>query len=240
MRRVDEYRIALRSLAGSLEPYLSEHSGLLGPRGNLELVQAVADESPAVLLRSYDQHEDEFFAACGTVGLGRLLAEVDASAEAELHQLAGDPRWRVREAVAMPLQRLGDADEDRMLDIVEHWATDPSPLVLRAGIAGACEPRLLTRPESVRRVLDVLDLTTQALASCSPVRARSESFRVLRQALAYCWSVAVAARPQPGFERWTSSENRDVRWMLRKNLTKARMQHADPDRCRDMERRLAA
>jgi len=241
--RVAEYRDTLRALSGSWEPYLREHSGLPGPRGNLELVQAVAEEAPAERLRAYAEEEDEFLAACGTVGLGRLLAESDATAEAALHRLAGDRRWRVREAAAMALQRLGDGDENRMLEIAERWAADPSLLVRRAAIAGACEPRLLTRPETVERVFGVLDVTTRALADCPPAQARSEPFRVLRQALAYCWSVAVAAAPEPGFdrfERWIADEHRDVRWMLRKNLTKARMRKADPRRCLELDRRLAS
>ena len=54
--------------------------------------------------------------------------------------------------------------------------------------------------------------------------------------------VAVAAAPEPGFdrfERWIADEHRDVRWMLRKNLTKARMRKADPRRCLELDRRLA-
>jgi hypothetical protein len=41
MSRADEYRRELARLA-DWEPYLQEHSGLPGPRGNLELAQAVA------------------------------------------------------------------------------------------------------------------------------------------------------------------------------------------------------
>ena len=65
---------------------------------------------------------------------------------------------------------------------------------------------------------------------------------MLRLALAYCWSVAVAAAPETGFdrfERWVADQNRDVRWMLRQNLTKARMRKADPQRCQELEQRLA-
>lgn len=129
-----------------------------------------------------------------------------------------------------------------MLEVVEKWAADPSLLVCRAAIAGACEPRLLRRPDAVRRVLGVLHQATAALAACSPEQTHSEPFRVLRLALAYCWSVAVAAAPDPGFdrfERWLADGSRDVRWMMRKNLTKARMRKADPQRCIDLERRLA-
>ena len=43
MTKVDEHRAALRALQ-DWEPYLLDHSGLPGPRANLELIAAVADE----------------------------------------------------------------------------------------------------------------------------------------------------------------------------------------------------
>ena len=143
----------------------------------------------------------------------------------------------------MALQRLGDADEPHMLEVVEKWSADPSlPLIRRAAIAGACEPRLLTNAATVRRVLDVLDVVTAALAACPEDEQRSEPFRVLRLALAYCWSVAVAAAPEEGFAHfgaWTAASNRHVRWVMRKNLTKARMRRVDPERCRALDASLA-
>lgn len=54
---------------------------------------------------------------------------------------------------------------------------------------------------------------------------------VLRQALGYCWSVAVAAYPEPGraaFSHWLASTDRDVRWILRENLKKNRLVRLDP------------
>jgi hypothetical protein len=57
--------------------------------------------------------------------------------------------------------------------------------------------------------------------------------RVLRQALGYCWSVAVAALPAEGFarlERWAAADDPDVRWLVRENLRKSRTRRADPER----------
>lgn len=56
--------------------------------------------------------------------------------------------------------------------------------------------------------------------------------RTLRQALAYGWSVAVAALPAEGkatFERWLDSSDPDVRWLLRENLRKQRLKQMDSD-----------
>jgi hypothetical protein len=61
---------------------------------------------------------------------------------------------------------------------------------------------------------------------------------VLRQALGYCWSVAIAASPDEGFrlfERWATIEDADVRWVVRENLKKKRLARADQDRCRKLE-----
>lgn len=50
MSKVDAYRAALRERK-SWRPYLLEHSGLPGPRGNLELAKAVAAEDDEALFR---------------------------------------------------------------------------------------------------------------------------------------------------------------------------------------------
>ncbi len=137
----DDYRRALRD-AADWASYLREHSGLPGPRANLELVQAVADEGDAARLDALIDTDDEYLVMCGVVGLGRLLAE-GAEVVPRLRRHAMDSRWRVREAVAMALQRLGDADLPRLVDLASDWANDDHPLVQRAAVAGICEPRLL-------------------------------------------------------------------------------------------------
>ena len=43
----------------------------------------------------------------------------------------------------------------------------------------------------------------------------------------------MAALPADGFgrlERWAAGDDPDVRWLVRKNLTKSRLIRADPDR----------
>lgn len=234
MGRVDEYRSALRALpVERWDAYLAEHSGLPGPRGNLELLAAVGDEAPASLLWRYAGSSDEYQASCGAAGLGRLAADGDGDALAKLRELAADERWRVREGVAMALQRIGDADPAALLRIAGDWGGDPDPLVQRAAVAGPCEPRLLHDPDVARRVLAVLDTVTDALARRPAGERRRPGVRTLRQALGYCWSVAVAAAPGPGFdhlERWSRSDDPDVRWVLRENLAKARLRRAAPQR----------
>lgn len=240
----DTHRAALTALPhDAWGEYLDAHSGLPGPRGNLELLAAAGDLAPADLLRAWSASDDEYRAAVGTAGLGRLAVEGDATALDELRARANDPRWRVREAVAMGLQRVGDADTARLHAVAEAWATG-SPLEQRAAIAGVCEPRLLRAPADAAPAVALVARVTTALAALPADRRRADDVRTLRQALGYCWSVAVAADPAAGFPVFEAlmepaARDADVRWVLRTNLTKARLTRADADRTAALATRVA-
>ena len=238
MSRIDEYRTTLRSLDPPWTSYLLAESRLPGPRGNLELVHAVAEEADLDQLLDLLDHppdaapagaRDEFLPVCGVVGLGRWIAAGRAELVPRLRAAASDPRWRVREGVAMALQRIGDADFPALLALADEWAKG-NRLEQRAAMAGLCEPRLLDDEARVRAVLDVLDGVTGTLRG-APDRA-DEAFRVLRKALGYCWSVAIAASPADGmrrFERWVADADPDVGWVVRENLRKKRLARMDAD-----------
>jgi hypothetical protein len=132
------------------------------------------------------------------VGLGRLLAEGDAEALAELRAHAGDERWRVREAVAMGLQRWGREDFDGLAAAMAEWASG-SWLERRAAAAALCEPVLLTDAGRVRATLGVLEAATGPVEAAGTEERRSEAFKAFRKGLGYCWSVAVAAAPEVGW-----------------------------------------
>ncbi|WP_454857988.1 HEAT repeat domain-containing protein [Promicromonospora soli] len=226
MGRRDLYRTALRGLDARRWPeYLRENSGLPGPRGNIELAQAVADEGNLATFDRMIETDDEYLVFCGVIGLGRLLADgMDVLSRLRGH--AVDARWRVREAVAMALQRLGDADLPRMLTTVTAWVDDPHPLVRRAAAAAVCEPRLLTTGPAAACAIEVCSRATEGLARLPSDRRRDPGVRSLRQALGYCWSVAVAADPVAGLPRFLAlgdSTDRDVAWIVRENGKKARL-----------------
>lgn len=221
-------------------PYLLAESGLPGPRGNLELAQAAADAGRLEQFnfwlewtpdRAPVNTPQEFLSFCGTVGLGRLLAENPLEHHElldRLRLLAADPRWRMREAVAMALQRLGARDMDVLLDAVASWA-EGRPYEMRAAAAGICEPALLGEEPHALRVLDVLERITARLEAWPA--PRDVEGMVLRQALGYCWSVAAAACPTEGKRRiecWAASPDKDVRWVVRENLNKNRLVRIDP------------
>jgi hypothetical protein len=239
--KTEELRRAFRD-AKDPEVFIRRHSNLPGPRGNLELVQAVADEGDEALFRRLvawgpdrapENTPEGFLPVCGLVGLGRLVADGRVDLVPELRPFAEDPRWRVREAVAMALQRWGVADMKGLLAEMRRWAAG-SRLEQRAAAAGLCEPDLLRRPSDVRSVFAILDRITRSVEGAAD--RREEPFRVLRKALGYCWSVAVAALPEEGMnllEAWIGSDDPDVRWILRENLKKRRLFAIAGDRMDD-------
>jgi hypothetical protein len=230
-----EWRSRFRN-AADREALLRAESGLPGPRGNLELLQVAADDAAESDLRRWaairpleapTNTPGEFIVACGVVGLGRLVVQGRLGAD-ELRPHARDERWRVREAVAMALQRIGAADMDRLLGVVAGWMHGDR-LEQRAVVAGLAEPVLLRDPRHARAVLSVLDGITATMVGATD--RGEEPFRVLRQALGYAWSVAIAALPGEGtalLDRWCRSGDPDLRWIVRENLRKARLAKAAP------------
>lgn len=213
--KIDQYRSELQA-ASDWDRYLIGHSGLPGPRANLELVEAAGDVASLDVLWRWAQSSNEYLALCGAAGLGRF-ALTDPNVLPRIKELASDSRWRVREGVAIALQRVGKHDMARLIKEMQSWARG-SAYVQRAAAAALCEPALLNDPKQVRQVLAVLDRITRSFLSLRD--------RVLRQALGYCWSVAAAASPEDGrtaMEKWLGSDDPDVRWIMRTNLAKARM-----------------
>ncbi len=226
--RVEKYREELRELK-SWEPYLHKHSGLPGPRANLELVAAVAEEADADRLWRLSASGDEFLALCGTAGLGRVALMEPETVMTWLHELASDPRWRVREGVALALQRFGRENMARLLEEMRSWANE-TPFIQRAAAAALCEPDLLRRPEDTVEVLMVLDHITKTMGAAT--NRKDEGFQALRKALGYCWSVAAAASPanaRPYIEKWLQSTDKDIAWVMKSNLGKARTAGFDGD-----------
>jgi hypothetical protein len=237
MNKRDEYIETLRSV-DNLTSYLLENSDLPGPRANLELADAVASlitRSQINQFIAYDvlaapEHSvEEFLPVCGTIALGYELRRGKEDVIPLLHKFANDPRWRIRESVAIALQIFGDTNIDRMLEIVRIMAKG-TPYEQRAAAAAICEPRLLVKEEHARAALDVLDEITQSILSRE--ERTSAEFKTLRKGLAYCWSVAVAALPDTGkrrFSAWINTTDKDIRWVLRENLKKNRFLKMDPD-----------
>ena len=231
MSKKDTYRHTLRDLDDWI-PFLRKESGLPGPRGNLELAYVVAQEGNRerfeglLSIQAEENTPDVFLIFCGVVGLGKLAARYRNLFE-RLRPYASDPRWRIREALATGLQLAGDLNMNLVLKEMKKWSRG-NWYEKRAVAAALAEPRLLDRPGYVKQVLRILDNIT---ASMERSDAKDEPFKVLRQGMGYCWSVAVAALPEEGkplMETWLRSADKDIHWMMKENLKKNRLVKMDP------------
>lgn len=212
--------------------YLMKESGLPGPRGNLELAQAFAEFGDEEKIKNYLSIKLEdaptnsarvFLTFCGVVGLGTLINKGKRKYLPQLRGFASDPRWRIREAVAMALQRVGDVDIDFLLREMKDWSKG-NLLEKRAAAAALCEPRLLTSEKVADAVLEILDDITVSIVGF--INPKSEAYGVLKKGLAYCWSVAVAACPEKGkklMEKWAERNDKNIIWIMKENLKKNRL-----------------
>jgi hypothetical protein len=237
MSKIDEYRAILQEL-DPWDPYLLQESNLPGPRANLELAFAVAqegDESRFLRYADLDElkapanSQPEFLAFCGVLGLGYLAAHGQTSHLPFLRICASDIRWRIREAVALGLQRYGEEDMLGLIELMEFWI-EGNHYERRAAVAALCEPGLLQESKWAPRIFDILDRITSSIAE--EVNRKADDFKVLRKGLGYGWSVAVAAQPGIGkgvMENWIGSDDKDVRWIMKQNLKKKRLIRMDED-----------
>jgi hypothetical protein len=233
MSKMDDYREKLKQLHEWI-PFLKKESGLPGPRGNLELAHAVVqvgNKKQFEQLLSFEAKENTpevFLVFCGVLGLGRLAVGKPTHFE-RLRGYASDPRWRIREAVATGLQLTGNQDMSLLLKEMQKWSKG-NWYEKRAAAAALAEPRLLKKPKEVEKVLHILDRITASMETTNS--EKDDAYKVLRQGVGYCWSVAIVALPETGkslFEKWLTSDDKDIRWMMKENLKKNRLIKMDAD-----------
>ncbi len=235
--KIDHYIEQLKATR-DWDTYLQKESGLPGPRGNLELAEAFAEIGDEPHIKRYlTIKQDEapensakvFLVFCGVVGLSTLINVGKTEYLKTLRPFASDPRWRIREGVAMALQRIGDEN----LDLALHEAKELSRgnfLQKRAAAAALCEPRLLKTEKVAAEVLRMLDDITASILGYDA--KGDQAFDVLRKGLAYCWSVAVAGCPENGkwlMGKWLETHDKNIVWIMRENLKKNRLLKMDKD-----------
>src|SRR5574341_689913 len=173
---------------GVLASYAGEGAGELW-----ELCLAMAETSVQAAPVNDPQ---EFIPFCGTVGVGALGAVSPALFEkalAALKHLAGDPRWRMREGVAMALQRLAASRGSETWQALQAWIAEAGLLEMRAAAAAVAEPALL---KDAGLATQAVHMHQTILAQVLQIQGRkSEAFRILRQALGYTLSVVTQAAP---------------------------------------------
>lgn len=235
MGKIEEYRQKLKNLE-SWDDFLRQESRLPGPRANLELAFAVASEGTVEQLLRFanlDSNQapqntpEEFLAFCGVLGLGYLMARGEGDYFGLLLVKASDSRWRIRESVALGLQKYGQISLVHLLEMMRDWAKG-TLLERRAVVATLCEPSLLENPIDAAEIIEIINQVTASILDESD--RKSEEFGVLRKGLGYGWSVVVAAQPfigKPFMEQWIGSQDPDIRWIMKQNLKKNRLVRMD-------------
>ena len=180
MSMVFVYRETLRQLAG-WDRYLLENSSLPGPRGNLELLQAVVEEGDEACFRhllTYDPSvaptntPEEFLAACGAAGLGKLMAAGQTGVLEDLRVLFSS-RPAVGGYVKAWPWPCSISATTTCRNCSTRWPSGAAATCgKRAVVAALCEPRLLRIPAQVQRVLSILDQITAGLAAQTVARRK--------------------------------------------------------------------
>jgi len=241
--------------------YLLSNSGLPGPRGNLELAKdfvglvedyvskssrrmwslcvKLADVSPD---EAPVNNPREFLPFCGIYAMGAIGSSsltYFREALSRIRKSASDPRWRIREAVAMGIQELLAKQTQNTLKELEGWIMKDNWLVMRAVAAGVAEPALLTNKRTAR---SALKLHKRIFTQILNARERgSGEFKTLKKGLGYTLSVVICAVPKEGFEymhELLDSRDADVVWIIKENLKKNRLMKNYPDNVASVEELL--
>ena len=237
---------------GALEGYLIAHSALPGPRMNIALAGTFADvigqlvtqpEMPLVehlealldgwaalsLIEAPANDPREILPSTAALTYGQVaVARPDwwNDEVTKLQRAASHPRWRVREMVAAALQRMLAVDWQSAYQVLTNWLLDDDPLVIRACAAAIAEPPLLKNKVRGDNALFIQARAVEWLARQPQESRREEAVSVLRKALGYTLSVAIAATPEAGLAllvQLSVSADKDIQWIVRENLKKQRL-----------------
>lgn len=227
-----------------LEYRLLGESNLPGPRANLGVASAFADAFASnevtceawELIVDWSQISDaptddprEFlpFSALQAMGAYYRYAE---SARREIilnrcYVAMIDSRWRMREAAAIALQRIGEQDFEVLQSLFDSMFSSAGALEKRAFIATLAHPPLLKEPA---HALYALKLSEQILNEiiAGQTRYNTEDFRILSKGLEYAFSVFVEHAPEAGFQllaKFAVTEDKRMLKIIKSNLGKARL-----------------
>jgi len=242
--------------------YLMSNSNLPSPRGNLELAKAFAEVAEVYSSKDPERlwglclkltkissdeapvnDPREFLPFCGAYAIGAIGSVSSAFFEQALNylqELANDPRWRTREAVAMGIQKLLAKQTRTTLRALEDWVENSKWLAMRAVAAGVAEPPLLRNQQTARVALELHKKIFVKILTTTTDRKLYE-FKTMRKGLGYTLSVVVHAIPKEGFEymrQLINSQDADILWIIKQNLKKNRLIKNFPDEVASMAKLL--
>jgi hypothetical protein len=205
-----------------------------GPDPPVAALEALLDRWAAMPEQQAPADRPEVILPCAAVAaygeVGAVRPDWWDDEVAKLGVAATDGRWRVREVVALALQRLLDADWDRTARVLLEWAAAEDPLLVRAAAAAVAEPSLLRSEDRRASAAQVQRRAVERLRAYPAQSRRTPPVRVLRQALGFTVSVVVAASGDFALlEGMAASGDPDLRWVVRENLKRRRLRRW-PDR----------
>jgi hypothetical protein len=243
-----------RSRAAQVRTILAENSGLPGPRSNLELAYSFAravagmrvddwlwdflvEMARTSVANAPENTPKVFLPVCGLMALGALYGNGlprprRRSARAVITAAAVDPRWRVREGVAMALQLIGEPDPAALRELVDEWLPKAGPYEMRAIAAGLAHPPILGDAGFALYCMGVARAILSAVSRAPADERKTDGFKVLRQGMGYAVSVFAAHCPAEGFalmEKSAAVRDPDVAWIVRENLKKKRIAKEFPE-----------
>jgi hypothetical protein len=236
---------------------LAVASGLPGPRMNAGVAVGFANECAArgkaadkliERLASLDAElapgatELEFLPVCGVLALGaRAAKETDRKLRTKtllrLHDAAEDVRFRVREAAAMALARLGSTDGDGLIADIGSWMDGffQSAAVLRA----IADPLWLTALTDVEPVVERMDAAFLLARDAPRSAVRWPGWKALHEELGQTPAAVAARFGAPVFDmlvRWSETSMPELREAIEQGLRDKRLGgrfHADIERVRE-------
>jgi hypothetical protein len=218
-----------------LERFLIENSKLPGPRANLELAFALSEvyENIKVLTKWTEidaDHADvndpkSFLPFCAAIALGRLYTKTkDNRIIRILKKLAGDDRWRIREAVAFGFQRIGEDNISELKRIFSEWIVKSNNREKRTILVSLAHPEILDENTALF-CFEILEYVFENME-------RDDDFEILKKGLEFTISVYIVANPESGFsfiEKWIGKD-KVIDEIIKTNLKKNRLLKEYPER----------
>ncbi|WP_066504157.1 hypothetical protein [Abyssisolibacter fermentans] len=230
-----------------IQEFLIENSNLPGRRANLELAKAfgdyfegkVIDDELWDMLHSFSSINNcdaptndpkEFLPFCALQAFGSIYLYLDKQKRAIIFSLLknsmNDPRWRIREAVAMSFQRIAEKDFQVIRELISFSYKDSNFLEKRAFACALAHPPILSKKENVLFCLHISEEILKDINNLNPTDYRNESFKILQKGMEYAISVFVAELPTEGFnmmKNYAMIDNEIIKKIIKSNINKNRL-----------------
>lgn len=228
--------------AGELTGFMSEHSGLPGPRGNITLAaeasRLIAADWGAEgrflreLVEDWASSGDEYLMFTAHMALGYILVVSPAEEPWALPILYGgnfSGLWRAREGVTFALEELLDGRRGFAIALIDEWCADGNPIVVRNALVALAHPKQLRESTEQLESLKKYNQIGMELVAGSE---KTPHLEMLAKSLGF--TLSVAAEADEGYldrlEEWINAGVKPWRGIVKENLGKARIAGKYPGR----------